>query len=276
MANAVTIPCSGCAYPLPIPAEVIQAGRKVRCPYCQTIVTPSAAAITSPFASTPALLPLAKTPAPSSPPSFPSLPYPTPNWPPASNPSKLNTSAIALVIGLLLLIPVTLGVIGLFVYFALSTIHPTSNPTVAQNAAPQNAVAPTFAPPSRTLPYVAPNYIPPAPAPAGIRLPPGFGPPANFHPSRPPGTPMWNDSDLVTIQVTDCKPIDDESFRRNLAKQLASSHSSFSRSGNNVTYQFQFAGPLSHVRSFITFGKTTELDEQTRTIHVSGKYEWEE
>lgn len=262
MSTAVTIPCSGCAYPLPIPAEVMQSGRKVRCPYCQTILTPSAAATASPFAFTPTLQPLAKTPAPSSPPSFPSLPYPTPNWPPLPDRSKLNTSAIALVIGLLLLIPVTLGVIGLFVYFSLAAVNaPSKQPIAQSNPAPAFPFpsAPFQSAPS---PQSPPPYIPPIPAGAGFGPLPNFGPPA--------GTPAMNGSNLVTIKVTDCKPIDDESFRRNLAKQLASSHSSFSRSGNNVTYQFQFAGPLFHVSRFITFGRTERLDEQTRTIYVSG------
>lgn len=105
--------------------------------------------------------------------------------------------------------------------------------------------------------------------------PPAASPPGNIPPSSVPpgygGMPMMDPATSVTIRVTGAKGMNETAVRDSLAKALGSSQTSNSRSGDSVTIQLQYTGPLARVIPLITFGNVTSTDEKTRTLYVTAK-----
>lgn len=127
-----------------------------------------------------------------------------------------------------------------------------------------------------------PGYGQPPGTPPGF--PPGFpgfpsnppaSPPGNIPPSSVPpgygGMPMMDPATSVTIRVTGAKGMNETAVRDSLAKALGSSQTSNSRSGDSVTIQLQYSGPLARVIPLITFGNVTSTDEKSRTLYVTAK-----
>lgn len=82
---------------------------------------------------------------------------------------------------------------------------------------------------------------------------------------------MMDPATSVTIRVTGAKGMNETAVRDALAKALGSSQTSNSRSGDSVTIQLQYTGPLARVIPLITFGNVTSTDEKTRTLYVTAK-----
>lgn len=147
---------------------------------------------------------------------------------------------------------------------------PPNNTNPGAGTVPGGSAAP---PPGYGLPPGArPGFPPGFP---GFPSNPPASPPSNIPPSSVPpgygGMPMMDPATSVTIRVTGAKGMNETAVRDALAKALGSSQTSNSRSGDSVTIQLQYTGPLARVIPLITFGNVTSTDEKTRTLYVTAK-----